>query len=311
MAYRKYNKPYLLPAQLIVELEAKGLKFKDKVKAKRFLETINYYRFKIYLHPFLQSCGKKFKPNSYFESGMQLYRFDEDLRVYLLKIICRLEVKLRTRLDQVVTSTQNDPYWYLVDANFQSSGKVSGLRQSIAKSFISCREDYALHFKENYYNETNDAYKFLPPFWVAAELTTFGQIMTLYSSLKKPSFQVTPRQNHLDDLAQEFGANNLKTLNDWLQCIRDIRNRCAHHNRVWSCNYRAPSRVPPVLTIAPTNNNRLYTTLALLHIMVGNLGLDETVRLDISKLVTKHPISRKYLRIAGFPPRWYFDSFWR
>ncbi|EJL6311404.1 Abi family protein [Vibrio cholerae] len=314
MPYKKYDKPYLLPPQLISALEAKGLSFHDKGKAERFLETINYYRFKIYLHPYLQSCGKKFKPDTYFEHGVQLYRFDEELRIYLLKLICRIEVKLRTRLDQVVTSTQNEPYWYLVDSNFQQSklyGKVSGFRQSIASAFVTCREDYATHFKDNYYNATNAAYKFLPPFWVAGELTTFGNIMNIYDSLDKTPFQVTSRQNSLDDLAREFGANNLKTLNQWLKSIRDIRNRCAHHNRVWSCNYRAPNRIVPQLSISPSNDNRLYTTLAMFHVISKTLQLDESIRYDIYQIIHKYPAVKKHLWIAGFPERWFFDQFWR
>ncbi|HDZ8843153.1 TPA: Abi family protein [Aeromonas dhakensis] len=314
MPYIVYNKPYQHPQQQIASLQRKGLKFQNLATAERFLETVNYYRFKVYLHPYLLSCGKLFKSNSYFEDGVQLYRFDEEIRVYLLKLICRIEVKLRTRLDQVITNAQNEPYWYLIDSNFQSTmlyTKVSGFRQTIANSFITCREDYAVHFKNNYYNDKSAAYKFLPPFWVAAELTTFGNILNIYASLDKTAFQVTPRKNYLDDLSKEFGATNLKTLNLWLKSIRDIRNRCAHHNRVWSCNYRAPSNILPLLSINPTNNNRLYSTLAMFNVIVKALGLDEAIRRDVFYIIKKYPAVKRHLWIAGFPTNWFFDRFWR
>jgi abortive infection bacteriophage resistance protein len=50
-----YNKPYKSPAELIEKLEQQGLCIEDKAKAESFLKSISYYRFKIYLHSFLDS----------------------------------------------------------------------------------------------------------------------------------------------------------------------------------------------------------------------------------------------------------------
>jgi len=59
--------------------------------------------------------------------------------------------------------------------------------------------------------------------------------------LDKSSFSLPQNKNVLDNLSQAFGAKNLKELNSWLKLIRDVRNRVAHHSRVWNCNYREPT----------------------------------------------------------------------
>ena len=94
MAYTLYNKPYQSPQQLIATLQSKNILFSDIPAAEKILSEINYYKFKMYLHPFLDpTLPKKYYVGTKFEDALALYRFDDKLRDILFSIIGRIEIK--------------------------------------------------------------------------------------------------------------------------------------------------------------------------------------------------------------------------
>lgn len=314
MTYSVYDKPYKNYPLLVDHLEVKGLSVTNRSVAESTLRNINYYRFKVYLRPFLDVSTNTFHPGSTFEQGLDLYRFDDELRDLLFTVVGRLEVKLRSRLDQVVSEHINDPFWYLQDSVFngRKMGKIHGVRGKINNAFQSSRDDFTNHFKTKYVNIINSSYKHLPPFWLAAELTTFGHILALFDSLEKPRFNVRGSTNKLDDLANEFGAGNLQTLNSWLLGVRDIRNRCAHHSRLWNSNFRAPRGGNNLLdpSLPTPNTNRIYLILMTIHIMCKNIGVDISLSTQLGDLIRKHPAVDRYLPSMGFPNNWHTDPAW-
>lgn len=78
--YSLYTKPYKNPTDLITKLKFQNLIISDEPKAIEILSKINYFRFKIYLRPFLDIASKQFRANSKFENAYQLYSFDEELK---------------------------------------------------------------------------------------------------------------------------------------------------------------------------------------------------------------------------------------
>ena len=94
MPYSLYLKPYRQPIDLISDLKGKNLLFSNEHEAEKILSQISYYHFKIYLHPMLDLQGtnpKFYRSNSFFESGVELYRFDEELRILMFKAIAKIE----------------------------------------------------------------------------------------------------------------------------------------------------------------------------------------------------------------------------
>lgn len=208
------------------------------------------------------------------------------------------------------TSHTNNPFWYLDDSNFRLN--IDGFRTRLASSFQRSKDEFSKHYKNNYFNDVNPNFKQLPPFWIAAELTTFGDIRALYNSVNKTAFVEMHNSNKLDTLAREFGANNLGQLNNWIDLIRDVRNRCAHHSRVWNCNYREPKGVLNKLSAShkPAHQNRIYLFAALLHIMDKHLQLNIDIKKPIQDLFVKYPAAQIKSISAGFPIHWSSDAFW-
>lgn len=281
----------------------------DHNLALKTLQNISYFRFKIYLTPFYDVTAGRYEPGASFSSGVDVYRFDEELRGFLFSVISRIEIKLRTKIDQVVTNYTGDPFWYLDDSLFTKD--LNFVRAGLASQFQQSKIPFAVHFKSNYYNSTNPDFKQLPPFWTVSELMTFGNIKSIYSSLDKTKFGTAPN-NKLDGLAKEFGAKNLKTINNWINLIRDVRNVCAHHNRAWNSNYREPAEITGLFSPAhpPSHSNRIYHFIGLLHVISRNLGLDIQVKNTILGLANKYPSVTAKLNSAGFPANWDSDPFW-
>ncbi len=314
MAPIVYNKPFRTFKDLVSHLSGKGLEIASQELAESTLKNINYYRFKVYLRPFLDTDINRYRELTKFEDGLELYRFDSRLRDYLFSIIGMLEVKLRSRLDQVVTEFSNDPFWFLDDNWFHSSkyADIDEVRLKINIAFNRSRDDFVNHFKGRYVNNTGNRYNNLPPFWIAAELATIGNISVVYESLAKSKFSYGPRKNKLDDLAKEFGAANFGSLCSWVTVLRDVRNRCAHHSRVWNCNYREPAQIRTILDqqLLPPHNNRIYLVFVLLHVMCRNIGITSDVKDMINGLLTQYETSQKFKRSIGMPENWLCDPIW-
>jgi len=134
----------------------------------------------------------------------------------------------------------------------------------------------------------------------------FGNILSIFDTLNKASFSLPQNKNVLDNLSQAFGAKNLKELNSWLKLIRDVRNRVAHHSRVWNCNYREPTGIRQILDVdtQPSQANKIYLCFIVLEIMKRNEILDLSIQLEFKKLLDKYPTVNGYLNSMGIPEGW-------
>ncbi|CCW32001.1 Abi family protein [Xenorhabdus nematophila] len=313
MPYTPYGKPYRSPSELVQDLKTKNLSFLDEASAIKILSNISYYHLKIYLRPLIDSSSpneKTYRTNELFDNGLDLYRFDEDLRFILFKAIARIEVKARSRLDHVMSSLSGNPFWFLDDQWFYTKNgtyTIDSIRNKIGNEFSNTKEDYATHYKSKYYNDVHHNYKNLPPFWIASELMSLGSILKIYKNIDLN----TKTQADLDRLAQEFGAVNYRTFCTWLSVLRDVRNRCAHHSRLFSANLPAPKNINKLLSIQPLNNNRIYASLVVIHRILKSLGVENiNIYDDITCSIGKYICIRPYLRMGGFPSNWYRDTFW-
>lgn len=313
--YIPYTKPYQTPQQLVATLQSKNLIVQNVQDAEEVLSHINYYKFKIYLHPFLDpSDPKKYIPITKFEDALELYRFDDKLRDILFSIIGRLEIKLKTKLDKAISSFTNDIFWYLDPQyyKFNRLKEVINLLNKLNNTFISSKEVYAVHYKAHYYNNFSNNYKALPPFWIISELMTLGDVTRFYELLDIQKFNIPrPRSNKLEQLANEFGATSVSSLVSWVLAIRDIRNRCAHHSRLWNTIIREPGEIVLKLTHSSTFTNRIYLSLVMMHIMINELnitGID--LKQSLLDLEIEFPIFKALNSSAGFPPNWDTDPIW-
>lgn len=200
-------------------LKSRGLTVNDEDKAREILLDIGYYRLGFYLFPFeksypeLRNRTHEYIKGASFEDAVNLYYFDFDLRLLLMRYLNRIEIAFRTSLIYNLSNKYNsNPVWFV------SPGVVN---RPCAYEFE--HKVYTSDFKRNpiihrhHQNNPNDRFA---PAWKTLEFMTFGAIMKLYEQLKDRDDKIF--------IAQEFGIRQVVTFESYIHTIRQVRNACAH-----------------------------------------------------------------------------------
>ncbi len=70
--------------------------------------------------------------------------------------------------------------------------------------------------------------------WMAAEVMTFGNMLTFFRMLKMRDKKA---------IARDFGIN-ADTFETWLKSLNFVRNVCAHHGRLWNRHLAIAPGIP-------------------------------------------------------------------
>ncbi len=254
----EYIKTPFTRQQHLELLESRGLEIGDVQEAMKFLKQVNYYRFSAYCIPF-QKPRDVFLPETTFRKIIELYRFDEALRLAVFQVITRVEIFLRTCIVYEMSHRYGAFAHYNLSMfhNRQSSTQwLSELEEDIVKS----TEPFLEHYRLKYHGFPR------LPLWIAIELMSLGSLSKLYSNL------TTENRNRVC-LVFEVNHNVLKS---WLHTITFLRNICAHHGRLWSRNFSIKPLIPdknPPWSYMVINDKKLYTTVTILEWMYRKIEL--------------------------------------
>lgn len=217
----------------ITLLQKRGMLFLDKDRAEKYFAYIGYHRLSSYWNAFYKNKETKeeFLENIYFENILDLYIFDRKLRVLFFEASERIEVCLKVLFSDIMSIQFNDCFWYKNKNIFRSEKDTY---------YIDCKEyaetrDYnwiATEINNNLskFKKSNDALaKFINfdktpiPSWTLVDLITFGNLSNLIN-LVKGEFS--------NDLYEKFDLPK-KILDNWLECIVNVRNICAHYGLLY------------------------------------------------------------------------------
>lgn len=309
-----YQKPYKSSADLCIMLQNQGLAIGDIPLAQKTLDNCSYYRFKAYLFPFKNHVAKQYNPNTAFEDGLELYEFDNELRFYLFKLIGKVEVGVRSVLDQWITKETNNSFWYLDASLFKDNGTHIRTVNQVRGMFVDSKEEFAKHYSDKYYNDYCPFHRDLPPGWVALELMTFGNVLSLMKSFSDASIQSLKLNRFAK---KKLNIDKFVTLCNWMEAIRQVRNACGHHNRLFNRNLAAPngikrylqSTIPLVQTHLSASRtqdqlNRLYTNMAAIQVLLEVLGHEEKMGTCVEAMFSDHPKAWYFHESMGIPSGW-------
>ena len=296
-----YTKPALdIPAQLFL-LESRGLGIEDVAFARRALENVSYYRFSAYLYPFRRKDGSDgFIPGTTFNQCWQYYRFDRRLRVCVLDAIERVEVAVRTRIANHL-SLKYGPFAYRdpsVYADSVNETRFNELLTFIDTETRKSKEDFVEHFRQTY--DTSNGL----PLWMAVEVMTFGNVLTLFRLMKKQDKQA---------IAKSLGSNE-HVFESWLTHLNYIRNICAHHGRLWNRKYAVNPLIPskdPKWHEAdfPVNATRIYSTLCILKTLLDVVAPQSRWRQRFCTLLAEFPCIHRIS--MGIPDGFENSAIWK
>jgi len=212
-----YKKPSLSFEQQADLLISRGLQA-DRQELIAKLRAVNYYRLSGYWYPFRHPGNEAFKPNTTLNKIWRRYVFDRHLRLLAMDAIERVEIAVKTSIIYHHSHAYG-PFGYTASVYLPKldSERYSSFMVKITEATSRSKEAFVEHFKKTY----GDTHSLLP-LWMAAEIMTFGMMLTMFRGLESKLQQA---------IAREYGIAD-KVLLSWLVAINTIRNVCAHHGRL-------------------------------------------------------------------------------
>lgn len=312
---QKPLKPYLPTADLIQKLTDRGMAL-DPGLAERWLDVVGYYRLSGYWYTYrkLDPAGgiqrlDTFLPGTSFGDIAALYEFDRKLRGHMLDGLERVEVALRSSLNEELGALGplacTDPANFRPD--FDHGSWLDTAERRIKRAARSSRsvQHYADKYDSNY------------PLWVLADHLDFADSSRLFEALPaKRQWSVAERLGIQVDRSklsnnQRKKVSKAHPLVRWLEQITIVRNTGAHHSRLWNRSFTPAGTAglktdPGFETLPEGQSERLYgaallTAKILTTVSPGSSWADKFRRLLNESLET---IPLRSAAELGCPANW-------
>lgn len=294
----QYSKPPLSFEDQADTLLARGLEADRDLLITR-LKAVSYYRLSGYLFPY-RTQTDSYKPGTKLKHIWRLYTFDRRLRLLVLDAIERIEISLRTNLVYFHTH-QYDPFGYASATTLPNLtakqhqdflGKISAEKSRSHEIFVR-------HFKDSY----GDKHQHLP-LWMAAEIMSFGTVLTMLNGVSKPLQQ---------QISRLYGVPDTVFIS-WVLALNGIRNLCAHHSRLWNreLGYKMllprERKYPQWHTPVPIGNNRIFSILTILNYCLNIVAPQSNWRSRLEELLQEYAdVPRTPM---GFAENWQESPLW-
>ena len=291
-----FDKPPLsIEAQLQL-LKNRGLIIENDEQAKFYLKHIGYYRLRGYFTPFYNAGDDNhgFVADSTFETILDHYTFDRELRLLVLDAIERLEVALKAAISDTM-SINAGAHWYLKEEHFQY-----GKRFAHIDYLITLKEDLTKHNKTlilKHYFENYQTPEF-PPSWVLFQILSLGFVSRFYKNLKT---------EHRKSIATGFNLDHT-LLESWFGSLTVTRNICAHHSRLYNLSFSTSPTIAKEHKDFLERSGKFYAQAVIIFALLGRITEQSDWALKLKTLLEKYP--NVPLAWMGFPEDWQKVPFW-
>lgn len=290
--------------ELIAELRRRGLAVLNAERAAALLNECHYYRLMAYRFPFVYAdAPDKFVAGTSFSNIWNLYVFDRRLRLATLDAIERVETSLRSRWAHVLGLKYGALAYEnaAIHAGEHYQSTLHGIWEAVATS----KEPCIAHFRD-----CADAPQRVP-IWAVCEILTQGQLFTMINSL-----------NDMAAKKEIFGGLGLdvKRMSSFLNVLRNVRNICAHHGRLWNKQLffemkfpKEPkelcgSLVPQEKLRGKSVDKSVYNVLTILAFLLRRIAPQSQWRARVYDLVSGE---EEFVRDGmGFPNDWRERPVW-
>lgn len=295
-----YNKQPISIADQISTLKNRGLMFDNDQAAIESLKIISYFRLANYWKPMeSDKLNHIFKPNSKFENVLSLYNFDKELRTIIFSAIQSIEIALRTKIIQIVSSNYG-AFWFTNKSLFSKVTIFSKCLSNIEEELKRSKEDFLI---EHFARYDNPPY---PPAWKTLEVSSFGTLSKLYCNLTD--------NNLKKQIARELGLPQHLYLESWIKSLSVLRNCIAHHARIWNRKYPWKPQIPkklqsPWIYDITISHEKLYAQLCCIVYLLNAIDPNNDFKQSLKALLSKYPIVD--ISAMGFPKLWYNEALWK
>ncbi|MGP9722914.1 Abi family protein [Corynebacterium sp. AOP40-9SA-29] len=311
-------KPYRPLEVHLSTLEQRGMTLNRELAAQ-WLANVGYYRLSGYWYPFRQlSHGHRldiFTSGATIDDVVALYEFDRKLRTLVHDGVERVEIMLRTQLNEALGEL--GPMAYQDATHFRPTFDHAAWLQTVNRRINRARHrnDAVKHHDTHYGGQL--------PIWALSELLDFADVSRLYEGLPAQiQWNIAERLGVHVELAalsrsQRTRARKIHPLVRWFEQMTIVRNTSAHHARLWNRSFApagtAALRTVPELSALPEGQSeRLYGALCVMGLLLETASPGTTWRIKVHGLVSDSfkPLFGRHLSEMGFPDTWCDDPFW-
>lgn len=239
-----------------------------------------------------------FKPNSKFENVLSLYHFDKELRCLVFSAIQSIEIALRTKVIQIISSTHG-AFWFADNTLFSNESIFAKCLSNIEDELARSKEDFLIEHRAKYDTPS------YPPAWKTLEVSSFGTLSKLYCNLSD--------NNLKKQIAREFGLPQHLYLESWIKSLSVLRNCIAHHARIWNRKYPWKPQLPKKLQNSwiqnRTSQEKLYAQLCCISYLLNSIRANNDFKQRLKILLKEYTIVDT--AAMGFPERWQDEQLWK
>ena len=266
-------------------LKSRGCIINDKNYCIKKLGELNYYRLSGYLLPFKHE-NDTYTPVK-FETIVDIYDFDVELRNWCILALEEIEVFMRTQI-AYYHSRNYEPLGYLERKNFTDQEKYTDIFNDLQKKIKD-----AIKNNENSrpIKHHIEKYKGQIPLWVLVDYLPFGTLVRFFECLKN--------KDKIEIINSSFTNKKMRyeEVESHLYCLSVLRNACAHYEMLYNRNLRAnPKGIPE------TFGRKIFSRiLAIKNIYPDQTKWNMKLVPSLEQIIYKHKQSIN-LELLGFSP---------
>ena len=237
-------KPFKTYRQQLRILRERNLTIKNGNKAIKMLKRGNYYNIingykEIFL---IKNTGniEKYKDNTTIEDIYALYNFDRNLRILALKYILHTEAFLKSLVSYYFSKKYRLPFSFFNINNFdqkdlqKTTTLISRISTELNRNTEKLKQGQQPQTSFSHYLSKHKEL----PLWVLVQKLTLGETVNLFSVLKeeiKEEILKTFCHEYETDYKTKItcNPNSIYDLTKMFYFINDIRNICAHEDRLY------------------------------------------------------------------------------
>ena len=298
----KYDKKVLSFEQQADLLIGRGL-IADRDQLIKRLKSTSYYRLSGYLYPSRITGTDQLQPDTSLEKVWNHCLFDQRLRTLILDAIEAIEVFTRTQLAYHFAHNHG-AFEYTTASSLPNldqakfSHWVKRLDDQVQRS-LRAKEEFLVHFFKLYGDEHTR-----PPIWMQIELMDFGSTLTFYRGVDVSIQQAIAKDLFIPD----------KVFLSWLLSLNTVRNRCAHHLRLWDWAMGIKVSLPrarkyPEWHSPPLSNQNIGVILFICRHLLNKISPHHQWTERVNRHFTDFP--NIDLSQMGLPENWQSHPLWK
>lgn len=276
-----------LPATLkqqIAKLRERGCIIQDEKYAEETLKYINYFRLSNYFQPFSVSKDR-YEEGTTFEKIMRVYELDRKLRSILIAALEEIEIALRAAISNY-HSLKYGATGYLNASSFDFRHNHHAFSSKI-RHLVESNEDR--EFVRHYNSKHSGTF----PLWVIMELFSFGTLAFFFKDMHNADKK---------ELAEKYYHCSSSELDNWIFCLNELRNYCAHYNRLYGNTFPVEPKTPHGIDIELEPNVFGYI-IVMKHVYHNKEEWNSQVVAPFTRLVKKNSDIIKLAHL-GLPDNW-------